>query len=353
MDGYGVSLYRHRRGLPVTAPHDSSRGFPVPPPGAPPEFPPVFAPAVPPGMFFDIALELSPASARKLSANEGSTGQRTKSSISQLRQPEIPSMGPDQSHQDQEQILLDLLVEYRRLGREMESPGTKARTFQTPIDDFDSVMEEFDRIMNEFNSLVARQSNDFWSDPTSFDDASSEKWAFDDQASYTTGYSSYQKSLGDANIVDTDGPVHLSQHPLPPGWEDCKVSYVDEPIRATSLTGWEDWDASFDNPGRAAPPPGWEDRNARVHEEGNIWLEYASARREQPTIHDHGLPQTPRTPVQDWWPFDYPGTRAKPPPGVLVPPGSAGDALFTCVHAVLASRPPLRRQTLFTGISRE
>jgi hypothetical protein len=292
----------------------------------------------------------------------------------------------------------------------MESPGTKARTFQTPIDDFDSVMEEFDRITDEFNSLVARQSNDFWSDPTSFDDASSEKWvshplnqrltaafeqAFDDQASYTTGYSSYQKSLGDANIVDTDGPEHLSQHPLSPGWEDCKVSYVDEPIRATSLTGWEDWDASFDNPGRAAPrpgwedwnalvdeegkvklesgraareeltvrdpdppqtpktpvstgrsyddpratsptgwedwdssfdnpgraapPPEWEDLNARVDQEGNIWLEYASARREQSTIHDHGLPQTPRTPVQDWWPFDYPGPRERPPPGVLVP----------------------------------
>jgi hypothetical protein len=195
-------------------------------------------------------------------------------------------------------------------------------------------MEEFDRITDEFNSLVARQSNDFWSDPTSFDDASSEKWvshplnqrltaafeqAFDDQASYTTGYSSYQKSLGDANIVDTDGPEHLSQHPLSPGWEDCKVSYVDEPIRATSLTGWEDWDASFDNPGRAAPPPEWEDLNARVDQEGNIWLEYASARREQSTIHDHGLPQTPRTPVQDWWPFDYPGPRERPPPGVLVP----------------------------------
>jgi hypothetical protein len=87
MDGYGVSLYRHRRGVPVTAPHDSSRGFSVPPPGAPPEFPPVFSPAVPPGMFFDIApsptaLEFRPASARKLSTNEGSTGQRTKSSVS-------------------------------------------------------------------------------------------------------------------------------------------------------------------------------------------------------------------------------------------------------------------------------
>lgn len=178
MDGHRVSPYRHRR------------GFPVPPAVAAPAIPPVFA------------LEFHPPSARELRVNEGPTDQKAKSPVYQRRQAEIPSMGPPQHYIDQTQVLLEILAESRRLGRAMESPGTKARAFQTATDEFNSVMDEYNSIMNEFNSLMARQSNDFWMDLTDFDDVSGENWAghpfnqrmiaafeqaFDDQTSDTAG----------------------------------------------------------------------------------------------------------------------------------------------------------------------